>query len=156
MTTRDTLIQQLDAAYEDYRSAIDGLGEHEFEKKWLDNAWGAREITAHITGWLGQLGAGLERMSRGERPQPEGEMSWTDEGDAWNAKFAEHAKGKKHDQVLHELESGMDSFKKAAMLVPEDRYGEGKTTNRIFDGAGIVHFKEHADMIREWRSREGV
>jgi hypothetical protein len=156
MTTRDALIQQLDAAYQDYRSAIDGLSEPEFEKKWLDNSWGAREITAHITGWLGQLGAGLERMSRGERPQLQGEMDWTSEGDAWNAKFANHAMGKKHDQVLHELESGMESFKKAAMLLPEDRYGEGKTANRIFDGAGIVHFKEHADMVREWRSREGV
>jgi hypothetical protein len=64
--------------------------------------------------------------------------------------------GKKHGQILHELEAGMESFKKAAMLLPEDRYGEGKTANRIFDGGGIVHFKEHADMIREWRSREGV
>ncbi len=156
MTTRDTLVQQLDAAYEDYRSAIDGLGEPEFEKKWLDGSWGAREITAHITGWLGQLSAGLERMSRGERPQAEGDMDWTSEGDAWNAKFAEHAKGKKLEQMRHELESGMESFKSAAMMLPEDRYGEGKTANRIFDGAGIIHFKEHADMIREWRSREGV
>jgi hypothetical protein len=156
MTTRDELIQKLDAAYQDYRSAIDGLTEPEFEKKWLDSAWGAREITAHITGWLGQLGAGLERMSRGERPQVEGEMDWTAQGNEWNARFAEHAMGKKHDQVIHELESGIASFKKAAMMLPEDRYGEGKTANRIFDGAGIVHFKEHADMIREWRSREGV
>jgi len=154
MSTREELLQQLDAAYEDYRSAIDGLGEPEFEKKWLDNSWGAREITAHITGWLGQLGGGLERMSRGEKPQPEG-VDWSD-GDAWNATFADHAQGKKHDQILHELESGLDAFKKAAMLVPEDRYGEGKSANRMFDGAGILHFKEHADVIREWRAREGV
>ena len=154
MSTREELLQQLDAAYEDYRSAIDGLGEPEFEKKWLDNSWGAREITAHITGWLGQLGGGLERMSRGEKPQPEG-VDWSD-GDAWNATFADHAMGKKHDQILHELESGLDAFKKAAVLVPADRYGEGKSANRMFDGAGIVHFKEHADMIREWRAREGV
>jgi hypothetical protein len=154
MSTREELLQQLDAAYEDYRSAIDGLGEPEFEKKWLDSSWGAREITAHITGWLGQLGGGLERMSRGEKPQPEG-VDWSD-GDAWNATFADHAMGKKHDQILHELESGLDAFKKAAMLVPEDRYGEGKSANRMFDGAGILHFKEHADVIREWRAREGV
>jgi hypothetical protein len=154
MSTREELLQQLDAAYEDYRSAIDGLGEPEFEKKWLDASWGAREITAHITGWLGQLGGGLERMSRGEKPQPEG-VDWSD-GDAWNATFADHAMGKKHAQILHELESGLDAFKKAAVLVPEDRYGEGKSANRMFDGAGILHFKEHADVIREWRAREGV
>lgn len=156
MTTRDELIQRLDAAYEDYRSTIEDLEESQFDKKWLDDGqWGAREITAHITGWLGQLGGGLERMSRGEKPQPEG-VDWTGEGDKWNATFAEHAKGKQRDQILHELESGMEAFKKSAEMLPEDRYGEGKTANRMFDGAGIVHFKEHADMIREWRSREGI
>jgi hypothetical protein len=154
MAMRDELIQRLDAAYQDYRSTIEDLHESQFDKKWLDGRWGAREITAHITGWLGTLAGGLERMSRGERPAPEGE-DWT-VPDPYNATFAEHAKGKKHDQILHELANGMESFKKAAIKVPEDRYGEGKTANRIFDGAGIEHFKEHADVIREWRSREGI
>jgi hypothetical protein len=154
MTTRDQLIQELDAAYQDYRSTLEGLSERQFENKWLDGQWGVREITAHITGWLGQLSGGLERMSRGEKPAPEGE-DWT-VPDSYNSTFAEHSKGKRHDQIIHELEHGMVAFKESAMLVPEDRYGEGKTANRIFDGAGISHFKEHADMIREWRSREGV
>ena len=154
MTTRDELIQRLDAAYQDYRSAVEGLGEPQFDKKWLDGQWGAREITAHLTGWLGQLSGGLERMSRGEKPQPEG-VDWSD-SDRWNATFASHAKGKKHAQILEELEHGMESFKKAAMMVSEDRYGEGKTANRLFDGAGIVHFAEHAAVIRLWRGREGI
>ena len=154
MTTRVELIQRLDAAYQDYRSTIDGLNEAQFDNKWLDGQWGAREITAHITGWLGTLAGGLERMGRGEKPAPDGE-DWT-VPDPYNAKFAEHAKGKKHDQILLELENGMESFKKAAMKVPEDRYGEGKTANRIFDGAGIEHFAEHAAVIRLWRSREGI
>ena len=155
MTTRDELIKQLEAAYQDYRSAVDGLDEPQFDKKWLDGQWGAREITAHITGWLGQLGGGLERMSRGEKPAPEG-VDWTADGEQWNATFASHAKGKKHAQILEELEFGMESFKKAAMMLPEDRYGEGKTANRLFDGAGIVHFAEHAAVIRLWRGREGI
>jgi len=154
MTSRDELIQRLDTAYEDYRSTIEDLNEPQFDKKWLDGQWGAREITAHITGWLGTLAGGLERMSRGERPAPEGQ-DWS-APDPYNATFAEHAKGKKHDQILDELEHGMEAFKKAAMMLPEDRYGEGKTANRIFDGAGIVHFKEHAAMVRDWRRREGI
>ena len=155
MSSRDELIQRLDAAYQDYRSAVEPLDEHQFEEKWLDGQWGAREITAHITGWLGQLGGGLERMSRREKPQPDG-VDWTADGDRWNATFASHAKGKKHKQILDELEHGMEAFKKSAMMLPEDRYGEGKTANRIFDGAGIVHFKEHAEIVRAWRAREGV
>ena len=152
--TRDELIQRLDAAYQDFRSAVEGLDEPHFDNKWLDGQWGAREITAHLTGWLGQLSGGLERMSRGEKPQPEG-VDWSD-SDRWNATFASHAKGKKYAQILEELEHGMESFKKAAMMVAEDRYGEGKTANRLFDGAGIVHFAEHAAVIRLWRGREGI
>ena len=154
MSTRDDLIQQLDAAYADYHSVVAGLTEKQFENKWLDGQWGVREITAHITGWLGQLASGLERMSRGEKPAPEG-VDWSD-SDSWNARFADHARGKKHEQILHELEHGLASFKAAALKLSEDRYGEGKTANRLFDGAGIVHFKEHADMVREWRTREGI
>src|SRR5205809_157594 len=130
MRMRDELIRKLDDAYHDFRSAIDGLDEPQFEKKWLDGSWGAREITAHLTGWLGQLSAGLERMGRGERPQVEGEEDWSN-NDAWNAKFADHAKGKRHDQIISELEHGIVAFKTSAMLVPEERYGEGKTANKI-------------------------
>jgi hypothetical protein len=154
MTSRDELIQRLDAAYQDYRSAIDDLDERQFESKWLDGKWGVREITAHITGWHGTLAGGLERMGRGEKPVPEGQ-DWT-APDPYNETFAEHAKGKQREQILHELENSVKSFKTAAMKVPEDRYGEGKTANRIFDGAGIEHFAEHAAVIRLWRDREGV
>ncbi len=154
MYRRAELLQQLDEAYGDFREAIAGLNERQFEMKWLDRRWGVREIAAHITGWLGQLGAGLERMSRGEKPQPEG-TDWSDV-DRWNSTFAGHARGKRHDRILHELEHALDSFKQSAMKLPEDRYAEGKTANRLFDAAGIGHFKLHTEMIREWRSHGGV
>lgn len=145
---RARLIRELETAYEEFLAAIEGMGESNFEKKWLDRKWGVREIAAHIAGWLGQLGAGLERMSRGEKPS--GPHDWSDV-DRWNATFAEHARGKRRHEVLHELDHAMAAFKKAALLLPEERYGEGKTANRFFDAAGISHFREHARMIREWR-----
>src|SRR5512144_3136253 len=116
MSTREELIQQLDAAYQDFRSVVSGLNERQFDNKWLDGRWGVREITAHITGWLGQLASGLERMSRGEKPAPEG-VDWS-APDPWNARFADHARGKKHEQILHELEHALASFKAAASKLP--------------------------------------
>lgn len=145
---RDHLIRELDTAYEDFLAALEGMGERNFETKWLDGKWGVREIAAHLAGWLGQLGAGLERMSRGEKPS--GPHDWSD-ANAWNATFAEHARGKRRHEVLHELNHAMAAFKKAALLLPEDRYGEGKTANRLFHGAGITHFREHTEMVKEWR-----
>jgi len=49
MTTRDELIQTLDAAYQDYRSAIGGLDERQFDTKWLDG-----RIDDPNAGWKGR------------------------------------------------------------------------------------------------------
>jgi hypothetical protein len=147
MTTRQQLISQLDSAYQQFRSAAEKLEERQFEHKFIDGKWGAREIVAHIAGWHGEMGGGLERMSRGEKPQPEG-ANWND-FDSTNATFAEHAKGKTKDQVLHELDAAVNHFKEAAMKLPEDRFGEGKTANKMFEGAGIEHFQEHMEHLRQ-------
>jgi hypothetical protein len=155
MTSRDILINELDAAHQEFLEAVSGLGEHEFEEKWLDKRWGVREISAHLAGWLGQLGAGLERMSRSERPELEAELPWT-EVDKWNEVFASHAKGKRHHQILDELNRALESFKKAAAKLPEERFEPGKTAVKMFDAAGIEHFREHAEMVREWRRRSAA
>jgi hypothetical protein len=150
MSDRESLIADLDRAYEEFVQAVEGLGERNFEQKWLDGKWGVREITAHLAGWLGQFSGGLERMGRGERPS--GPHDWSDT-DAWNATFAEHARGKRRHEIVHELEHALRSFKAAARVVPDDRFGEGKTVNKMFTAAGAPHISEHVRMIREWRSK---
>ena len=154
MHSREDLLRDLDAAYQEFHATLEGLDEHEFDTKWLDGRWGVREITAHISGWLGQMGGGLERMARGERPTPEG-VDFTDV-QKWNDTFANHAKGKRHAQVLDELEHALQAFTQAARNLPEDRFGEGKTANRMFEAVGAPHLLLHAEMVREWRQRAGI
>jgi hypothetical protein len=36
---------------------------------------------------------------------------------------------------------------RALEALPDDRFGEGKTVNRIAAGAGFEHFREHARDI---------
>lgn len=150
MGRKEQLISELNAAYARFLDTIADLDERSFEEKWLDGRWGVREIAAHHTGWLGQLAGGMERMSRGERPTPEG-VDWSDP-QPWNDKFAEHARGKRKQQVLDELDHALNSFKAAAEKLPEERFEEGKTVDTMFDGAGITHFKDSAEMVREWRA----
>ena len=150
MTRKEELISQLDAAYERFVEAVAGLDERAFEEKWLDGRWGAREIAAHHTGWLGQLAGGIERMARGEKPTEEG-VDWSDP-QPWNDTFAERAKGKRKEQVLNELANALESFKEAAGKLPEERFEEGRTVDKMFDAAGISHFRESAEMVREWRA----
>jgi hypothetical protein len=150
MSEKEPLIESLDLAYRDFRSVLEGVEDHDFEKIWLDGRWRVREIAAHCAGWLGQFAAGMQRMSRGEKPSTH-DIPWT-EVDRWNEIFAEHAQGKRKDEVLHELEKAFASFKAAATQLPEDRFEEGKTVSKMFDLAGISHFKEHAEMIRGWQA----
>lgn len=150
MVSKRELMDQLNATYQQFRSTFEDLNEHEFDVKWLDRRWGVREIVAHHVGWLGQFAGGLERMSRGERPSPPG-VDWTDV-QHWNDIFAEHAMGKHKHEILNELEHALDAFREAAARVPDDRFGEGKTANKMSDRAGISHFREHTAMIRAWRS----
>ncbi len=48
------------------------------------------------------------------------------------------------------------NFVNAAKAVPDDRYGEGKTINRVLDASGYGHYRQHATDISEWRKREGL
>jgi hypothetical protein len=149
MNEREQLIAELDQAYGEFTGELEGLDERGFDTKWLDNKWGVREIAAHLTGWLGQLGGGFERMSRGERPTADGnDLS---DIDGMNAAFAEKARGKRSEEVRFELEQALKSFKTSAGKLPDERFGEGKTANKMFDAAGAPHFREHAEMIRNWR-----
>jgi hypothetical protein len=148
---RASLLQELDAAYRDFRNAVSGLDERTFDRKWLDKRWGVREIVAHLTGWHGTLSSGLQRMARGEKATPEGE-DWSDT-QSYNDTFAEHAKGKTRDEVLYELEMAVEHLTESANKLPDDRFADGKTAARILDSAGISHFREHAAMVREWRKR---
>lgn len=72
MPSKQDELQWHEEAYREFRSLVDKIGEPQFEEKWLDGRWGVREIVAHLAGWHRELGTGLERMSRGEHPSPEG------------------------------------------------------------------------------------
>ena len=150
MSEKERLFESLDVAYRDFRSVLEEVEDHEFEKIWLDGRWRVREIVAHCAGWLGQFAAGMQRMARAEKPSTH-EIPWT-EVDRWNETFANHAQGKRKAEVLHELDRALLSFKEAAARLPEDRFADGKTAAKMFDLGGIAHFKEHADMIRAWRA----
>lgn len=147
MPSKQELMADLDTAYERFRSLVEPLDEERFTERWF-GSWGVREIVAHLAGWHRELGGGLERMGRGERPTPEG-VDW-DDVQGWNEKFTASTESEGKEQVLQELETAVKRFKAAASSLPEDRFGNGKTASKMIDRAGISHFVTHADLIEEW------
>jgi hypothetical protein len=150
MSYKDEVLKELDKGYAALKRDIEGLTDGEMLREWL-GSWNTRDLLAHVAGWHREMGVALERIARGERPTPEG-LDYSD-GDTWNAKFAAANAGISPQQMLAELESSFEFFKQAAASIPEDRFVQGRTADRIVHTSGINHYIEHGEQIREWRKK---
>lgn len=147
------MLSALDADFEDLVKAIDGLTDEQMGRTWYGD-WGVREILSHIIGWHHEMDGVLQRISRGEKPVSEG-VNY-DDTDAINARFVETWQAASAAAVREELVASKNLFVKAAQFVPEERYEEGRSAQRILMGTGPEHYREHAPEILEWRKKEGI
>ena len=153
MSDKQSTLKLLDEEYQNFRQLIDGLDGDALTRVWF-GAWSVKDIVAHVLGWQREMTEALKRMARGEKPTPEGvDYSNTDE---WNAKFAAAMRGIDPRTVIASWQQTHMTFAKAAQAVPDDRYGEGKTVNRLLEASGYGHYHEHAEDIREWRKSQGL
>jgi hypothetical protein len=151
-------IQLVEDEYANLQKAIDGLDRPQLEQVWYDQ-WSIKQILGHILGWEREMIGFLERLARGERPTPEG-VDYSD-SDAWNAKFAHEWSPIMANTVVASLGQVHAGFVKAARAVPDDRYGTKEdgslnTVNRILEGNGYAHYREHIAPILEWRKQQGL
>ena len=153
MSDKATTLRLLDEEYRNFRQAIDGLEGDALTRVWF-GAWSVKDIVAHVAGWEREMTEALRRMARGEKPTPEGvDYSNTD---GWNAKFAAAMQGIDARTVIAAWQQTHMTFARAAQAVPDDRYGEGKTVNRLIEASGWGHYREHAPAIRDWRKSQGL
>jgi hypothetical protein len=145
---KQSVVQELRDAYKEYMGAVEGLNEEQLTKPFLGD-WSVREITGHIIGWQEQMTTGFERMARGERPTPEG-ANWQ-ETQAWNDKFAAGVQERTGTELVQELDGRVEQMIAAIQALPDDRFGEGKTANRMADGSGYGHLREHTPEIQQAR-----
>jgi hypothetical protein len=151
--TKQELLNEAAREYKAFHEAIQGLNESQMTEPWL-GAWSVREIVGHISGWHREMGRAIERMTRGERPVPEG-ISY-DDVDAWNARFAAAVRDTPAADLLLELDRTHQHFLQLAAAVPDDRFQPGKTAWKIVDGNSAHHYREHAEQIRAWRASRRV
>lgn len=153
MATKDEAIAAFEAAYADFRARLDRLDDRAWDETWL-GSWKMEHLLAHMAGWAHEMTNGLERVKNGQRPTPDG-VSYTDT-DAWNAKFASTATPGK--AALPSFELAIKQYLAAARALPDDLFGEGengkpKIGNRLMEGGGTHHFKEHGEEIEAWLGR---
>lgn len=147
-TDKQGVIADYRQAYSEFRMAVEGLTEEQMSSPFLDS-WSVREVVGHIAGWHDQLATGLERMAQGQRPTPEG-VDWSDV-QGFNTRFAQDVSGRRPAELIQELDTRAQRFVSALQSLPDDRFGDGKTVNRMAAAAGYEHFREHANDIRAAR-----
>jgi len=47
------------------------------------------------------------------------------------------------------------AFVTAAGALPDRSFADGETARELFEGAGAPRYREHAEQIRDWPTREG-
>jgi hypothetical protein len=149
MHDKQSVINEYRSAYDEFKRSVSGLNEEQLTKPFLDD-WSVREVVGHIAGWHEQMTLGYQRMAQGQRPTPEG-VDWSDT-QGFNMRFAQGVAGNNATALLSDLDVKVQGFMGALQAMPEDRFGENKTVNRMAAGAGYEHFREHAQEIQQARS----
>lgn len=142
---KQTALSELQSGFNDVLAAVEGADETAMSRVVLGD-WNAKDILAHIAGWQVQMTGAMERMARGERPTPEG-VDYSD-SNGWNARFAAAMKAQSATTVLAELKQSFANYLRAAQAIPDDRWGEGKTINRLLETSGTGHYKEHLETLQ--------
>ena len=146
---KQAVIQRVEDGFRELLAAVEGLDEAAMSRRFYGD-WNAKDILAHIAGWHVLMTAAMERMARGEKPTPEG-VDYSD-ADLWNARFAAAMKPQGAGTIVAALRQSHANFVRAARAIPEDRYGEGKTINRLLEAAGWGHYAEHLSPLQDLRA----
>ena len=151
---KQTALKQLSDEFDKLLAAVDGLDDRAMTTKFYGE-WAVKDILAHISGWHHLMTDAMERMTRGEKPTPEG-VDYSD-ADAWNAKFASAVSAIGPRTVLATWQQTHMNYVKAAQALPDDRFGESdgkpKTANRLIETSGFGHYREHLPAILEFRAK---
>ncbi|MBA4180955.1 MAG: hypothetical protein C0506_10240 [Anaerolinea sp.] len=154
MTAKAETISTLEAKYHDFHARIVDLPDDAYGEAWLGD-WNLSQVLAHMAGWFSEMAAAIGRVSRGERPTPDG-VDYNDV-DAWNQSFAAGVTAGRSS--LQAFDEAYAAYLDAAKALSDDQFGidaekgRPKIGTRLLQGAGIGHFEEHEPQLDEWLGR---
>lgn len=153
---KDEAIQALESAYLRFRERVAALPDEAYAEAWLGE-WNLSQLLAHMAGWYRQMAIAFQRVSRGERPSPDG-VDWSDV-EAWNRRFAAEAKPGR--AALEDWDAAFREYLAAARSAPAELFGNDPDRNRprigsrLIESAGTGHFAEHLPELEAWLARRG-
>ncbi len=148
---KQAMIGEVQSGFDRLLATVQGIDERAMSRVFYGE-WSVKDILAHIAGWQQTMTGSLERMARGERPTPEG-VDYSD-ADAWNAKFAAAMAPQSAPTVVAYLKQSFANYMRAAKALPEDRFGDGKTANKLLESSGSGHYAEHLPAIEQFAAAQ--
>lgn len=149
--SKESEIQALEEAYTAFRDRIVPLSDNAYGEVWLGE-WNLSQLLAHMAGWFRQMTIALQRVSRGQRPTPDG-VDWNDV-ESWNRRFAAEATPGR--AALDDWDAAFHEFLAAARATPAELFGVDPERNRpriasrLIASAGTGHFGEHLPELEAW------
>jgi len=151
VSDKQTRIDDIEAAYAELRSAIQGVPAPKMSEVFLDD-WSAKDVVAHTASWDEFAAADLARIRRGHLPClaafKESEVN------DWNAFLMRPRRMFGLEQVMFESQHWHEAVVDALRGLPEAMFGAGLAGNLCAILA--AHLREHAGHIRDWRAKQGI
>ncbi len=157
---KQDLINELTSARAELLDAIDGLAADQMLIPGAVGIWSVKDVFAHLVAWESELVTALNNMSKRHTPH----IVLIEDIDEWN-EDQYHANA---PRPLDAVRADLDSVHKMVIRMVEDLDDKTLFDNRSFpwmEGEPLVylieenaylHEREHAQEIRDWRSREGL
>lgn len=108
-------IDEFEQAYETLITVAEQYPEDLKTQAGVTGTWSAREVLAHLCGWLAEAKRRYPRYGRGA-----GEIKY--EIDNFNAVSIRMREGKEYDQILDELRTSVEQLTTMARAITEQKY----------------------------------
>lgn len=149
---RQQLLKKLDKAWQEVRESCAGLSDSQMIKPGVAGGWSVKDVLAHVTTWEEEALKYLPLIVEGGKPP----RYITYGGiDAFNAQMTERKRNLSLSEVLRQLDEIHGQLIDYVQSVPEEQYIRETRFRHRLRLDTYSHYPLHAEMIREWRERQG-
>ncbi|MBI5304529.1 MAG: ClbS/DfsB family four-helix bundle protein [Chloroflexi bacterium] len=154
---KDHLCQTLLAEREAWEALLTEIGEGRMEVPGVVGVWSVKDLVAHLTAWEKRPAAWLAAAQRGDKPTPAPWSRDLDEEQV-NAWIYESNKYRMLDDVLEESRTVFDQIMQGLEALTQESLSDphrfewlnGIALIEAMPGNTFEHYRDHAEMIRQW------
>ena len=143
------LLAKLNRDWQEFLDSIEGLPDSALSEAGVVGTWSVRDIMGHVTTWEEEA---LNRLPIVLAHETEPGYSSLGGIDAFNAQKVTEKRGQALDQVRRDLTATHQVLLSRVIDIPDNAVDV--EFERRFGEDTWDHYREHAEQIRAWRSKQ--